>query len=389
MGSGSRRLRWWVTGGAVAALAGAVTWAATGEATGAVPSGARRAAMEASPRWRGDRFENPLPRAPMPFWESLVTWARGAANTRPDGPVPIVTRSGRDFSSPPASGLRITWLGHSTSLVEIDGARFLLDPMWGERASPFRWVGPRRFHPPPLPLSELPPVDAVVISHDHYDHLDHGTVVALRDRVPLWVVPLGVGAHLERWGVPDARIVERDWWGEVVVGGVRVVATPARHFSGRSVLMLRQDQTLWAGWVLAGPSRRVYYSGDTAMFPGFADIGARLGPFDAVLLDTGAYHRLWADVHLGPEQAVAARQAIGSGLFVPVHWGTFDLAIHSWTEPVERVLAAAAAARIPVAVPRPGESVEPAEPPAVTRWWPAVPWQTASQAPVVSSGLGG
>jgi L-ascorbate metabolism protein UlaG (beta-lactamase superfamily) len=373
--------------GLIAAAGGAVGMSSC-LATGKGAAGARLEAMQASPNWRDGKFINGLPGVEPSYFKALVKWARGADDTVPDGPLPVVARRASDFDAPPASGLRVTWLGHSSLLIELEGRRLLVDPVWSERASPFSWTGPKRFHPPPLPLEELPAIDAVVISHDHFDHLDHRTVEALGARAPRYVVPLGVGAHLESWGVDRDRIVERDWWGEVKVGHLTLTATPARHFSGRSLVMADRDETLWAGWAIAGRERRIYYSGDTAMFPGFAAIGERLGPFDAVLIEIGAYNQLWADAHVGPEQAVAARLALGSGLLVPVHWGTFDLALHSWTEPVERLLVAAEAAGVAVAVPRPGESVEPADPPEVARWWPALEWQTAAEAPVVSSGLG-
>ncbi len=327
-------------------------------ATGRSPDGRRLETMKTSPNWREGKFVNSLPMSEMVFFASLGEWIRGAEHKTPDGPLPVEPRRARDFDTAPESGLRITWLGHSTFLVEIDGCRVLVDPVWSKRTSPLSWAGPKRFHRPPLPLEALPPIDAVVISHDHYDHLDYRTAQQLGDRVPLYAVPLGVGAHLEYWGVPAERIAERDWWGEVTVGDLTLTATPARHFSGRSLVMADRDETLWAGWAVAGPSHRVYYSGDTGMFPGFAEIGQRLGPFDAVLIEVGAYNHLWSDLHVGPEQAIQARVALGSGLFFPVHWGTLSLAMHSWTEPVERVLAAAVKAGVPVTVPRPGEMVE-------------------------------
>ncbi|MEZ4385003.1 MAG: MBL fold metallo-hydrolase [Nannocystaceae bacterium] len=360
-------------------------WTALG-----VPSeGARLARLEASPQWRGGRFRPPLPKQQGSMLEILRGALTGDQIRAPQGDddIPRVTPSAEALARPPASGLRLTWLGHSSFLVDVDGARILTDPVWGERASPFTYLGPARFYPPLIPLAELPPIDAVVISHDHYDHLDEPTIRALAGRTR-FVVPLGIGADLEYWGVPAADIVELDWWERATVGdaGVELVATPARHFSGRG--LTDADQTLCSGWALLGPAHRVYYSGDTAMFDGFAEIGARLGPFDATLVESGAYSGLWADVHLGPEQAVAAHVAARGRLFIPVHWGTFNLASHAWTEPAERALVAAERAGVALAIPRPGESVEPANPPPVERWWPAIPWETAAQAPVVSSGLG-
>ena len=198
-------------------------------------------------------------------------------------------------------------------------------------------------------------------------------------------MPLGIGAHLEAWGVAPERIEEFDWWEETMVGDVRVVAAPSRHFSGRS--LVDRDRTLWASWAFLGTERRLYFSGDSGMFPGFTEIGDRLGPFDVAMMENGAYNAAWPDVHLGPEQAVAAHQMVRGGLFIPIHWGTFNLAFHSWTEPVERLLAAAEAEGVPVAIPRPGESLTLTDPPPVERWWPELPWETAEEAPVVSTGL--
>lgn len=334
---------------------------------------------------RNGRFQNTLSVQNPPMGPAIGKWLKGAKHTTPKGPYEVERRTARDYDAPPESGLRITWLGHSTFIAELDGVRLLVDPVFGDRASPLGFSGPKRFHEPPLPLDELPEIDAVVISHNHYDHLDASTIRALGERVPRYVVPLGVGAYLERWGVAGDRITERGWWQSATVGDIVLTATPARHFSGRT--LLDRDRSLWSGWVLAGPTHRVYYSGDTGMFPGFSEIGERLGPFDAVLIEIGAYDELWADLHIGPEQAVDARVAVGSGLLIPVHWGTFNLAMHAWTEPVERLLVAAGRAGVPVAVPRPGQRVEPATPPQVTRWWPEVPWKTAEESPVVSSGL--
>ena len=347
----------------------------------------RQAAIERSPQWRDGKFHNTLERNDRSIWSILERRFQGVEHTVPEEPLPVVIRKADDFLAASSTGLRVTWFGHSSVLIEIDGYRVLTDPVWSERISPVSFVGPKRFFAAPLPINELPALSAVVISHDHFDHLDRQTIETLKDRVPLFAVPLGVGAHLEEWGVAPERIVERDWWEEVQVDELTLTATPARHFSGRSLTTIFLNKTLWCGWSIDGPMHKVYYSGDTAMFPGFKDIGERLGPFDLTLIENGAYNELWPDVHIGPEQAVKAHQMVRGKLMMPVHWATFDLAMHSWIEPAERLIQASRKFSIPIVIPRPGESIEPSSPPEVVRWWPDLPWERAEDAPVVSSGL--
>ncbi len=352
---------------------------------GALPEGDQLLLTRQSPNYREGRFVNSMPVSDPQFFKTLKEWVKGGEHTNPEQPLPVVQRTKSDFDTTPASGLRITWLGHSTTLVEIDGVRLLLDPVWSCRTSPFSWAGPQRFFAPPIPLADLPEIDGVLISHDHYDHLDRETVEQLAPRGVRFTVPLGVGARLKGWGVPPSQIVELDWWQSTTIGSVTVTATPARHFSGRSLVMADRDKTLWAGFAMVGPNRRVYYSGDTGMFDGFREIGQRLGPFDATLIEVGAYHQLWADVHLGPEQAVKAVTMARGGLMIPVHWATFDLALHSWIEPAERLLVAAREATVSLSIPQPGQSIDPTAPLPINRWWPELPWQTAEEHPVVSS----
>ncbi|MET0135927.1 MAG: MBL fold metallo-hydrolase, partial [Kibdelosporangium sp.] len=295
--------------------------------------------------------------------DSLRRFLDGKALRKPGSAIPVVT-------APPGEatgGLHITWYGHATALVEIDGARVLIDPVWSDRVSPSSVVGPKRLHPMPLTIDELPPVDAIVISHDHYDHLDLPTLRGLlRTQKAPFLVPLGIGAHLERWRVPAERVIELDWGQSAEVAGLRLTATEAQHFSGRG---FSRDDTLWASWVIAGPNRRVFYSGDTGYFDGFTDIGEKYGPFDAALVQIGAYDPLWPDIHMTPEEGVATHLAVQAHVLIPVHWGTFVLGLHPWGEPVDRLWREAKARDVTLVIPKPGERVNVDQPPTVDGWW--------------------
>jgi L-ascorbate metabolism protein UlaG (beta-lactamase superfamily) len=287
---------------------------------------------------------------------------------RPPHPVPLAADPPTETAAP----LALTWYGHSSVLLEVDGCRVLADPVWGERVSPSPTVGPRRLHPVPVPLSALPAVDAVMISHDHYDHLDLPTVRGLlRNQAAPFVVPLGLGDHLRGWGVPDGRIVELDWGGTTRIGALTLTCAEARHFSGR---WLRRNTTLWSSWVVAGPRHRVFFGGDTGYTPAFAELGRTHGPFDLTLLPIGAYSEHWPLIHMTPEEAVRAHgdltRAGEGGVLVPVHWATFNLGFHTWGEPVRRLQAAAAAAGVRIAVPRPGQHLDASD--VTTDWWTPV-----------------
>ncbi|WP_344467158.1 MBL fold metallo-hydrolase [Kitasatospora kazusensis] len=344
------------------------------DAFGAEPAGERLARIERSPNFADGAFQNPVPtrrlvyeRSPLEITRSQLTANR--ARRLPATAVPLHRLAPIELARPPASGLRLTWLGHATVLAELDGRRVLFDPVWSERCSPFAWTGPKRLHPVPIRLDELGPVDVVVISHDHYDHLDMPTVRTLLGTGAVFAVPLGVGAHLEHWGVPAGRIVELDWWESGVIGGLTLTATPARHYCSRGPRT--STHLLWASWVVAGPEHRVFHSGDTGYFPGFAEIGGRLGPFDATMMQIGAYSDFWPEVHMTPEEGVRAHLDLGGEVLLPIHWCTFNLAPHPWEEPAERSVAAAQALAATLAVPRPGEPFEPADPPPLKLWWRA------------------
>ncbi|MCA0175858.1 MAG: MBL fold metallo-hydrolase [Proteobacteria bacterium] len=343
-------------------------------------SGLRLERMQASPLWSGSGFRNGYPVRPdlrqgamPPMGEILCPRGRQL----PAGPLPAMSPLA-DWLRPPATGLRATWLGHSTVLVEIGGLRVLTDPVWGPRASPTRLAGPRRFQPVPLTVRELPPIDVVLISHDHYDHLDYPTIRELVRHQPQaqYVTTLGVGAHLEAWGVPPARIAELDWWQAWQAPGAELAihAAPSQHFSGRA--LKDRNGTLWASFALVGAHHRVFFSGDTGLTDAYALIRERLGPFDLVMLEVGAFHPAWGDIHLGPAHALEAHALLGGGLLLPVHWGTFCLAVHDWDEPVETLLRLAPQHGAPLVLPRLGQTVEPPQvreqgrPP--EPWWRAV-----------------
>ena len=288
------------------------------------------------------------------------------------------------YRVPPESGLRVTWFGHSGFLLEIDGVRILVDPVWEERASPFSFMGPKRFFPPTLSLAELPELDAVLISHDHYDHLGAGT---MRQLVRLnatarakWITSAGVGKRLRQFGVPDGRVTELDWTqgtevaGTELAGGVQVTAWPARHFSGR--MPWDRFTTLWSSFVFEGPTHRVYFGADSGLWPGFAEIAARYERFDLTMLEIGAFHPLWADIHLGPDGAAEAYRQMGgpekAGYLMPIHWGLFNLALHGWRQPIEELSAVAKREGWTLWLPEPGRptEVKPDEP-ALSDWWMA------------------
>jgi L-ascorbate metabolism protein UlaG (beta-lactamase superfamily) len=290
----------------------------------------------------------------------------GGQQRRPPAPLPI-ERPHALWARRPDTGFRATWLGHSTVLLELDGHRVLTDPVFAKRVSPFALVGPKRFHPVPAELSELPALDLILLSHDHFDHLCRPTMTQLaRTQVPV-VTALGVGAHLERFGFAPERITELDWHESVELGGLRLTATPAQHFSGRS--LTGRNTTLWASWVIQSERRKVFFSGDTGLTREFEAIGAAHGPFDLVMLEIGAYHPSWGTIHLGPENALEAFRMLGGGTLLPVHWGTFSLGFHAWNDPGETLVELASQRGARIVTPRLGAAFEPEQIDGPTPWW--------------------
>ena len=246
----------------------------------------------------------------------------------------------------------INWLGHAAVLIEKNNQYILLDPMLGERASPISFMGPKRFNPSPIAPDDLPEISAVVISHDHYDHLDYPTIKKIHQKVEIFLVPLGVGKTLEYWGVPKEKIKEMDWHDAHKTSFYEITATPARHFSGR---YFTQNNTLWASWVINLGDDVIFFGGDGGIFDGFEAIGEKYGPFDLSLMPIGAYNDAWHDIHMNPEEAIDAFNQVNRGKFLPIHWGTFDLALHSWYDPIKRLIESEAIAKEELITPLPGE----------------------------------
>jgi len=339
-------------------------------------AGERLARARANPQYREGGFVNPLPPAQYTWgyaWTLLKGTLFGDEVRVPPGVLPVVPVTAASLAAPPDPGLRAFWIGHASLYLEIDGVRLLFDPVFSDHASPFAF-GPKRFHPPPIALADLPPIDAVLITHDHYDHLDMDTIAQLarRGERTLFVVPLGIGAHLERWGVAAARIRELEWGQQQMVGAARVVSTPARHYSGRR--LRDRNATLWTSWSVLGARHRFFVSGDTGYSEHFRAIGEQFGPFDLAFVKVGAYGpgAPWLDIHMSAEDAVRAARDVRAKRMFPEHWGTFNLAFHAWDEPIRRTLAAARSLGVEVVTPRVGEIVDADAPFASSAWWEAV-----------------
>jgi L-ascorbate metabolism protein UlaG (beta-lactamase superfamily) len=325
------------------------------ETFGRRPEGARLERIRHSPQFHDTRFQNSPPQKDEFDWATTIHIYRGKQMREPQFAVPVVKLTAADFPTNIPPGLRARWLGHSTTLIEIDGLRILTDPIFSDRASPFQWIGPKRLHALPLALDQVRHVDAVLISHDHFDHLDMASIKYLATRGTHFYVPLGIGSHLERWHVPAAQVHEMDWWDSADIDGVRINCTPARHYSGRTSA---NNSTLWSAWLVRGPQHSFYYSGDTGYSPHFTETHNRLGAVDLALIKVGAYGDTWLDIHMDPESAIQAHKDLGAKVLLPVHWATFNLSYHAWNEPILRTLAAAQRASVEVITPAPGEQFD-------------------------------
>ena len=317
------------------------------------------------------RFHN-LPNPDVkPNRSTWDIWSRflfeSKQGTVPVDPIPVRKLDKAALDALDNSSNHIIRLGHSSHLLKLRGKWWLIDPVFGPRVSPVSWAGPQRFHAPPIALEDVPPIEGLILSHDHYDHLDVPTIEALKGRVKRYFVPLGVGQHLRDWGVPAESIEEFDWWQERKWGDVTLTAAPAQHFSGRT--LWDRDRTLWASWSLRSGQDHIFYSGDSGYFSGFKTIGERLPRIDVALMENGAYDTYWPGVHMQPEETVQAFQDLGASVLYLVHNSTFDLAFHGWREPLERVAALSKERGINLATPEIGEVLTVGKPRENKTWW--------------------
>jgi L-ascorbate metabolism protein UlaG (beta-lactamase superfamily) len=333
---------------------------------GAKADGERAERVHKSPQYKNGIFQNISPvTVQISFRRSLKLigeMIRGGKNRRPKQTLPS-----KQPLFDKESGAYLTWFGHSTFLYEVDGKKILFDPMLGKHAAPLPFLVKRYPYTLPSSAKNLPFLDAVIISHDHYDHLDYGTIKILKEKVGRFIMPLGVGAHLERWGVAKEKITELDWWDTTTLGELKIAATPSQHFSGRT--FNDRSQTLWASWIVQSSNAKVFFGGDSGYFAGFKKIGEVYGPFDLTLLDSAQYNSRWPVVHMVPEQSVQAHKDLKGKVFMPIHWSAFTLSLHDWNEPPERALIAAEKEGVDIITPIIGERFDVLKDRPKKYWW--------------------
>ena len=284
----------------------------------------------------------------------LKNFIRSNPKAKPDKPIPINIIDTLPVQE--TEQTKVIWFGHSTVLLEMEGQRILLDPTFSNSPSPFPLFGGKRFSKVvPIEPEKLPPIDIVILSHDHYDHLDYNSIMRIKDKTSLFCVPSGVGRRLEKWGIEQGKIKEFAWWDELIISGLTLACTPAKHFSGRS--LLDRNKTLWCSWVMTGQQTKVFFSGDGGYGSHFGEIGKKYGPFDLTLIECGQYDARWSDIHMVPEETIQAHIDVKGDGMIPIHWAAFSLAFHDWTDPIERVVKAAAERKVNIITPKIGETV--------------------------------
>ncbi|MBP9924494.1 MAG: MBL fold metallo-hydrolase [Cyclobacteriaceae bacterium] len=336
---------------------------------GNLPKGGRKQRLEASPNYKDGGFQNrretPMMAEDVSYVSLLWKFLKSDSIRYPQQTLPSVRT---DLKNLPSEKPSIVWFGHSTYLITLNNKHILVDPVFSERASPVQYAGSKAFEGTMIySLSDFPAIDMVVISHDHYDHLDYNTILKLKSSVKRFSVPLGVGQHLVTWGVDESAITEFDWWDQAeIFPGMQLTSTPARHFSGRGFV---RNKTLWSSYVLQTNEYKIFIGGDSGYDDAFKEIGNKYGPFDLALLECGQYDRQWPNIHMMPEQTVQAGVDLNAKVMMPVHWGKFVLANHPWKEPVERATKQAEVLKIKIATPLIGEPIFLNDSFPAAHWW--------------------
>lgn len=315
-------------------FAGIAIFVNTAPQFGQVPEGSELDRISKSPNYLEGHFQNTIETSLGTFSEMLRTVPDFFRGERMEPTDSLPVQYGTNPQAAKDSLCFVTWFGHSAFLIEMEGKRILLDPMLTETPSPVSFGTSRFPNKKPIPLDELTDIDYVIISHDHYDHLDYQSILLLADRAKHFYTALGVGSHLKKWGIAESHITELDWWESIIVDGIELIACPARHFSGRGIT--DRNKTQWASWVVSGKYQKLYFSGDGGYGPHFKEIGEQFGPFDLAMMECGQYNKAWKDIHMMPEESVQAGIDVRGEVIMPIHWGAFALAIHEWTEPIER-----------------------------------------------------
>lgn len=327
--------------------------------------------VEENDHFANGKFHNTEPMMSQSLSKTLEIavrfFSKDSKKSVPQVDIPMEMLSAASLDKLPSDNVFMVKLGHSSVLLKVYGEYWLYDPVFSDRASPFSFMGPKRFHDTPISIEELPAIDRVFISHNHYDHLDKKAVKALESKTKHFYVPLGVEADLERWGIPSDKILRFDWWQEQRIGETLIAFTPTKHFSGRS--LTDGNKTLWGSWVVKTPKASLYFSGDSGYFDGFKKIGQKYGPFDLTLIETGAYDKDWADIHMTPEQSVQAHIDLQGKHMMPIHNGTFDLAFHDWQEPLELAFSEAQTKGVNIVTPLVGTLFAVEQPETKETWW--------------------
>jgi len=337
---------------------------------GKSPTNEQKIEYAKSGHYKEGKFTNQTPTVmDINFWKMIKKLVQASPNRKPRQDIIVEKLNPTVFENSDMQTSRLTWFGHSTFLLELDGKKILIDPMFSETPAPLPILGPKRFSAElPIEIEELPKIDAIILSHDHYDHLDYKSIQKLKSKVDRYYMPLGVANHLVEWGIEREKIHELNWWDSIDFDGIELVCSPAQHFSGRG--LFDRSTTLWCSWVITGKADNIYFSGDSGYGKHFKEIGEKYGPFDISLMECGQYNEEWKVIHMMPEETVQAAVDLNSKLVLPIHWGAFTLAFHDWTDPIIRVTKKAKELNMPLTTPKIGQTIIlGSEDFPTERWW--------------------